>query len=216
MTLTGSATVANYQAALRDVRFQNVNAATSLTARTASFRVNDGGAANNLSNTVTRNITLATNGAPVLGAGATLNYIENQAPTAIDNTVTVTDADSVSLIGATVRISANCGLTEDLLSFTTQNGITGAYNAGTCTLTLTGTASLANYQTALRSVQYSNSSDNPSTLARTVTWQANDGSAFNNLSNQPTSTINVAGDERRAGGDRRAARSTTRRTIRPR
>src|SRR5262249_57952274 len=54
-------------------------------------------------------------------------------------------------------------------------GITGNYNSGTGVLTLTGTTTVANYQTALRSVTYANSSDNPSTSPRTVTFTANDG-----------------------------------------
>jgi hypothetical protein len=58
-------------------------------------------------------------------------------------------------------------------------------------MTLTGSDTVANYQTALRNVLYSNTSNDPSTLARTVTWQVNDGGAANNLSNTPTSTINV-------------------------
>ena len=42
-------------------------------------------------------------------------------------------------------------------------------------LTLTGTATVAQYQAALRSVQYDNTSDNPNTAARTVTFVVNDG-----------------------------------------
>ena len=53
-------------------------------------------------------------------------------------------------------------------------GITGNYNASTGVLTLTGTTSLANYQTALRTVRYVNSSDNPSTTQRQVTFVVND------------------------------------------
>ena len=50
-----------------------------------------------------------------------------------------------------------------------QNGITGIYNDATGVLTLTGTATVANYQTALRSVTYENISDTPDTGTRTVT-----------------------------------------------
>jgi hypothetical protein len=192
MTLSGSSSIANYQAALRSVTYSNANSATSTATRTVSFQANDGGAANNLSNVATRNVTIAVNGAPVLNAGGTLNYTENNPPTAIDNTVTITDGDSPNLVGATAQITGNCTSSEDVLTFTTQNGISGSYAAGTCTLTLTGSSSVANYQAALRSVQYSNSSENPGTTARTVTWQVNDGGAINNLSNTATSTINVA------------------------
>ena len=50
-------------------------------------------------------------------------------------------------------------------------------------LTLTGTATPADYQTALRSVTYRNTSDNPSTLTRTISFQVRDGATPANLSN---------------------------------
>jgi hypothetical protein len=192
MTLSGTTTVANYQTALRAVKYNNTSENPNTLARTVTFQVNDGAGANNLSNTPTRNINVASvNDAPVVTAGATLSYTENDAATVIDNTVTVTDVDSTNLTGATVQITGSYASTEDVLSFANQLGITGGYNSANGTLTLTGTTTLANYQTALRAVKYNNTSDNPSTLARTVTWIVNDGAAANNLSTGVTSTINV-------------------------
>src|SRR5207302_621088 len=74
---------------------------------------------------------------------------------------------------------------------TTQNGITGSYNAATGVLTLTGTATVAQYQAALDSVTYFNSSDNPSGAARTVSFQVDDGAAANHASNIATSSVTV-------------------------
>src|SRR5205823_2123327 len=107
--------------------------------------------------TSTINIT-AVNDAPVVTAGGTLAYTENDAATAIRPTLTVTDADNTSLTGATVSITANFASGQDVLGFTNQNGITGSYNAATGVLTLSGTATVAQYQTALDSVTYFNSS----------------------------------------------------------
>src|SRR5205823_8781334 len=70
-------------------------------------------------------------------------------------------------------------------------GVTSSFNAGTGTLTLNGTTTVANYQSLLRSMKYTNSSDDPSTSARTVSFQVNDGASSNNLSNIITSTINI-------------------------
>jgi len=189
LTLTGSDTLANYQAALRAVTYFNTSDNPSVAQRTVTWIGNDG-AANSAAVTSTINVT-AVNDAPVVTAGGTLNYTENQAATAIDSTITITDADSTNLTGATAQITGNYVNGEDILSFTNTASITGTFNAATGTMTLTGTDTLANYQTALRSVKYSNPSDNPSAATRTVTWQVNDGAAANNLSNQPTSTINV-------------------------
>ena len=65
-----------------------------------------------------------------------------------------------------------------MLGFTNQNGITGSFNAATGVLTLTGSATVANYQTALRSVTYANASDNPIDGGRARSpGMANDGAA---------------------------------------
>jgi len=77
----------------------------------------------------------------------------------------------------------------DVLGFTTQNGITGSYNAATGVLTLSGSSSVANYQSALRSVTYFNSSDNPSGAARTISYQVDDGQAANHASNIVTAPV---------------------------
>ena len=112
--------------------------------------------------------------------GAPLAYVENQGPVAIDTTLTVTDPDSLDLVGATVAITAGLAA-GDVLGFVNQNGITGSYDATTGVLTLIGVASLANYQAALRSVTYANPSDNPADAARTISFQVDDGGGLANL-----------------------------------
>ena len=175
LTLTGSATLANYQTALRSVTYINTSDNPSSTTRTVSFQVNDGTVG---STTATRNITVtAINDAPVLATtSSTLAYTENAAATAVDSGLTGSDVDTATLTSATVSITGGFVTGQDVLAFTDQNGITGSWNAGTGVLTLTGSATLANYQTALRSVTYINTSDNPSTATRTVSFVTSDGS----------------------------------------
>ena len=80
----------------------------------------------------------------------------------VDTAIVVTDVDDTNLDSAIVAISA--GLQAgDVLAFTNQNGITGTYDSATGVLTLTGGATVANYQTALRTVQFRTTSDNPTT-----------------------------------------------------
>ena len=132
------------------------------------------------------------NQAPVLNAaGGSLAYTENQAATAIDTVLTVSDADSANLTGATVAISGNFQSGQDILGFTNQNGITGSFNAATGVLTLSGSSSVANYQAALRSVTYFDNSDNPSGAPRTISYQVDDGQASNHASNTATATVSV-------------------------
>jgi large repetitive protein len=72
-----------------------------------------------------------------------------------------------------------------------QTGITGNFDPTTGVLTLTGPASVAAYQRALRGVRYANTSHNPITTARTVTFQVTDGAAENGSSNVVARTVQV-------------------------
>ncbi|MFZ4289021.1 cadherin domain-containing protein [Variovorax sp. HJSM1_2] len=190
LTLSGAASVANYQAALRSVSYVNTSDNPSTATRTVSFTVNDG-VAN--STAATRNIAVtAVNDAPVVTTtGSTLGYTENAAATAIDAGVSVSDVDNTNLSGATVSISVNYVNGEDVLAFTNANGITGSWNATTGVLTLSGSATVANYQAALRSVSYVNTSENPSTATRTVSFSASDGSATSAVATRDISVTAV-------------------------
>ena len=67
--------------------------------------------------------------------------------------------------------------------------------ATTETLTLSGSDTLAHYQSVLRSVTFKSTSANPTNTGaaptRVVTWLLNDGSASNNLSTSATTTIAI-------------------------
>ena len=74
----------------------------------------------------------------------------------IDGTIDIADADNANIGGATVKITTGFEA-GDLLQFSNQAGISGIYNAATGTLTLSGIASLAAYETALESIQFASS-----------------------------------------------------------
>jgi len=132
--------------------------------------------------------------APVLAniESSTLNYYAGTPPVPITSSLTVSDASSTTLASATVSITAGLASSDDSLGFTGQNGITGSYDASTGVLTLTGTASLADYQAALRSVTYKDANALTAAGNRTISFQVNDGAAASNLSNVVTRTIAVA------------------------
>ena len=122
--------------------------------------------------------------APVLAnieSGA-LSYTENQAATPITSTLTVSDADSANLVSGTASITSGFASGQDVLSMSASPpaSITTNYNASTGVLTLSGSSSVANYQAALRSMTYVNTSDNPSVTTRTVSFKLNDGTADSN------------------------------------
>ena len=102
-----------------------------------------------------------------------VDYAENDGHVPIDPSVVV-DAGGV-LSGATVRITVNYVRGEDVLRFDNANGISGSWDTATGRLTLSGAASVADYQAALRSVTYRNTSENPSSATRTVRFSVSDG-----------------------------------------
>ncbi|GKQ59582.1 hypothetical protein QMTAC487_34430 [Sphaerotilus sp. FB-3] len=113
--------------------------------------------------------------APVLGTSAGgASYVENAAPVAVDPALTLSDADSTQLSGASVVISAGHVAAQDVLSWAAVTGISGSWNAATGTLSFSGTAALADYRTLLRSVSYANSSDSPSGVSRTLSFTVTD------------------------------------------
>ncbi|PUE47863.1 hypothetical protein B9Z47_08305 [Limnohabitans sp. 2KL-1] len=184
-----SATKAQWETALRAVAYNNTSDNPTTAARTVSYVVNDGTVNGN---TVTSTINLMpVNDAPVLNVGSTLAYTENDAAKVINSVITVNDVDSSTLTSATVTISGGFMPGEDVLSFTNtgMGNITGTYSAGVMSLSSAGgTATTAEWQAALRAVAYNNTSDNPSTAARTVSYVVNDGSVNGNT---VTSTINL-------------------------
>jgi hypothetical protein len=182
LALSGSSTVANYQTALRSITYTNTSDDPNTATRTVTFIANDG---TGNSNTASRGITItAVNDVPVVTATvANLAYTEN-ATVALDSGITVTDVDSANLASATVTMTTNYVNGQDTLAFSTQNGITGTWTASTGVLALSGSSTVANYQTALRSITYTNTSDDPNTATRTVTFIANDGTGNSNTASR--------------------------------
>ena len=187
LTLTGTAPLTTYQTALQSVAYSNASPNPSVTPRTVQFSVTDGEAPSNIA---TRSLqVVATNSPPqVVTSAGLVAYAENGAAVAIDPGVAVSDPDSALLTGATVTL-VNYLASEDVLSFTNQAGITGSFTAATGILTLTGSASVAAYQTALRSIAYSNASENPNITPRTLRFAVTDGTA---ISNPVTRSIQIS------------------------
>ena len=123
--------------------------------------------------TVSMTVTCEPDNPVVDTSAGTASYTENAAATVIDAAVTVSDPDAgTTITGATVKIAGGSG-TEDVLALAAVHlGITATFAGDT--LTLSGNASLAAYQAALRDVTYRNSSENPSTAPRTITFTVTD------------------------------------------
>ncbi|MBF0147079.1 MAG: cadherin domain-containing protein [Magnetococcales bacterium] len=185
-TLSGTDTVANYQAALRAVTYANTSDHPTAGSRKVSFVINDGALSSNTTE-VTFTVT-PVNDAPIMVSGGTMTYTENDAATVIHSTLTVSDYEGDGLTGATVQITGNYSNSEDVLAFATIGSISGTWNAADGTLTLSGSGTVGEYQAALRTVTYANSSDNPTTLDRTLSFTVTESSPTVNGTTALTST----------------------------
>jgi hypothetical protein len=142
----------------------------------------------------TISVTVITSGAPPVlsGGGNTVSWTIFAAPTVVDSGLGLSDTEIATINGATIAISSGF-LTGDRLGFANQNSIGGSYNAATGVLTLSGTATVAQYQAALESVTFFSTNLTPTNggvdPTRTITWQVNDGIAS---SNTVTSAVDVS------------------------
>ncbi len=181
LTLTGIDTVAHYQTALNEVTFTTT--AASVTPRTISFSATDGLASGSGSDTV--DIL----GQPAIGgtSGVSAKFYQNSgAPQILDNTITVSDPNGASITSALVTIDSAGELGTDRLSFNGSNSqtfadnatITATYSNGFLNLlTTAGTASVADYQMALREVNYTSTGDptnGGADRSRTISWSVSD------------------------------------------
>ncbi len=173
LTLAGTATVAQYQAALQSVIFStsSINPAT----RSLSIVVSDNGT---LVPQLQSKSPLPT-AARLTPSATTNSFTVGGVPAAVDPALTVASAET-DLTGATVTIAQGTLRSGDTLSFTNQSDISGSFSAGV--LTLNGTATPAQYQTALQSVGFSTTSGTDPRFLRIV---VNDGT----LSSNPVSKL---------------------------
>jgi len=193
LTLTGSASLATYQTALASVAYSfapsngDPTGGGTHTSRTIAWLVNDGVSTGSGGSTLDTVHVAAT-----VTAGGTVSYPENAAPVVLGAGLTVTDPDSGdNLAGATISIGSGF-LSGDTLNFTNQNSITGSYNSATGVLTLSGTDTIANYQTALESITYSFIGDPTSggtDTSRTISWVVNDGASNSAAANSSVATL---------------------------
>jgi hypothetical protein len=192
LDIAGAAPLADYQTILASVSYNHVGLGINLTSRSVTFEAFDGV---NLSNVPTATVLMSPNEPPNLdlngsssGSNVTVNYNESGPPVPISPAVLVTDPENNDLVWAKLTITNILNPGSEFLQVTAAvpPTITVSYDAGTGVLNIAGTASLADYQTLLASVEYYNDAANVNTASRTVSFQVNDG--INN-SNTPISTI---------------------------
>ncbi|MDQ3741022.1 MAG: hypothetical protein M3389_08775, partial [Actinomycetota bacterium] len=177
LTLTGTASVEEYLSALRSVEYRNTTSTNPTKTKYIQFTVNDAGL--DSAPALKRVCVVADNDPPTGDNGeGPLLYTENDRPARVDGDFVVGDPDSAYLSRATIAFAPHVAGTfipaEDELAFTNQNGITGSYDDVNGVLQLTGIATVAHYEAAIRSVTYENTSEDPSEETRRLQFQVTD------------------------------------------
>lgn len=120
--------------------------------------------------------------------GALASYTQGDGAQIVFPNVTISDDDTV-LQSASIQITSGFDTATDELGFVSMNGISGSYNQLTGILSLSGSATLSEYQDALRSITFSTgSSQTISETDRDITYTVNDGVSD---SNAFTATIDM-------------------------
>ena len=217
LTLSGSDTVANYQKVVRSATYVNTSQDPAAANRIVSFVVHDGTAGSN-SPKVTVTITVV-NDPPILdlnGGGAGLDssaaFVEDSSPNVVGSgpvslgaSATVSDVDDTSLASATLTLTNHPDGAAESISVNLAGSphiTSSGYSSATGVLTLTGgpLATTAEFQAAVRSAKYDNTSNTPDPTDRDITVVVNDGTDDSTVTHAtvsvtPTNDAPAAGDE---------------------
>ncbi len=166
LQLTGSATLATYQAVLRSVRFRAATQAPVAGTRTVRFVVRDGTSAADPADAAMQ--VVAVDDPPVLGVSASpVAHVAGGGPVAVAADASVTDVDS-STASAAVVSGLRAG---DTLTVADPRGLQLA--VGPTGTTLSGSAPLSTYRDVLRDLRF----DTAEPGRRTLTLRVGDGVA---------------------------------------
>lgn len=130
----------------------------------------------------------------VTTSNGTTGFTEDSAPIVIDNFLNVSDIDSPLLFAAKVAIDNGYQQGSDALALSATDGIgdiIAVFNAATGVLELTSEAgaTLAEWQAALRSVTFVNTSNLPSTTDRSISYATFDGEDWGDGSSKTVTVV---------------------------
>ena len=153
-----------------------------------TYKVNDG---TSDSDPATVRFTVnAINDKPVVTtSGGSASFIEDAGAVVVDAGITVTDIDNANLVSATVTITNPQNGAIEVLGATGCSGLT--VTPGVNSLSITGSQTVATYQTCLRSVTYNNSSQDPGSVSRVISFVVNDGSLSSSAANKTVAVTPV-------------------------
>jgi hypothetical protein len=198
ISLSGSATKAAYETVIKSILYQNTNAAGSTTTgnRTVTVTVNDGTADDSTPPTSTISVVTA----PIIdldgtaaGTGKSAAFTENGgAVSIVAADATLTDSDSANLNQLVIQITN--AKTGDVLKLGARsngdivNGITITEDSSS-QITLSGSATKADYLALIKEATFNNSSEAPDTTDRAITFTGRDTSG--NTGSAAAATVSV-------------------------
>ncbi|MEW8658243.1 MAG: retention module-containing protein, partial [Candidatus Thiodiazotropha endolucinida] len=181
ITISGEASLADYQSAIQAITFENTSQNPSNETRLIQVTVNDGELNSDIAiarievvgvNDVAA-IDLDSDDSSAPGNGYETTFIEDgSAVSIVDEDVVITDVDDTNIESATI-ILTNHQSFDQLIVRGLPIGITATVDD--ISVTLTGTASLADYEQALQAIHFVNTSDYPQTVDRIINITVNDG-----------------------------------------
>ena len=134
------------------------------------------------------------NSSGATGTAYNTTFSQGGAAVAISDTDTnVRNYDTTNIQSATITLT-NAKAADALAIGTLPGGITGSVNTstpGVITVTLSGSSSAANYQTAIHAVTFQNSTSVPDTTLRNVTVVVNDGTTNSNTAVASIAIVNT-------------------------
>ena len=125
------------------------------------------------------------------GSGDPLVYRENDGLVTVLDSIVLSDVDDTQIESATVAISSSYQAVEDRLDYINDgvSSIFGTWDSLTGTLQLSGTDTIENYELALRSVTYQNTSESPTPTNRLISYQINDGELSSEIAYQEVQIV---------------------------
>jgi uncharacterized repeat protein (TIGR01451 family) len=205
LNLAGTTTLGNYAKILSTLKYSNTSGTPDLSDRTITVQVTDSD--NQLSNTATTGIHFIMLLPPTIdldgddSSGATGNGYKNTftvggAPVSGADIDPVIADDKTNIGSATIALTNHPDGTAESLSIDataggTVTGITASsYNSTTGQLTLSGNATLVNYQKIIATLKYANTSAIPNFSPRTINVQIVDSDLLS--SNTAKATISFS------------------------
>jgi VCBS repeat-containing protein len=196
ITITGTATHEVYEGLIKSITFSS-NGATADGTRNITVSVNDGtGTANAESNVATLQVAVtAVNDPTVIGHENPSydqyrnTFTEGDTPKGVVWEITLADPDNTTLNQAVVKIT-NWSAGDQLAIGTVASDLTVTVSADKGTITISGPGTLAEYQAALQSITYANTSENPNGATREITVAVTDAAVGGNTTSV-TAYMNV-------------------------